>query len=211
VKFRTTEKIGIPYKLTELKAKYQPHIRVQTYRWPYSSLRKNEFHMIENRPEQARLLAKLVKEEGPIHFEYAVKRLADAWGLKRTGTRVVNTVKDVIRICQREGVIRVKGDFLWHPHQQDVTVRTSVSGIPDSLRKPEYIPPEEIENAMELIVGHAISLSVDSLITETVQVFGFHRTGHQIQKELLNIYKKMVEKGRLVCKNNIVTLPEAQH
>ncbi len=84
VQFAGPEKIGVSYRVHPLKAGFSSSVMVPVsgYRW---TTKANEFHFEENRPLQSRLLEELVNAEGPIHFDYAVRRLADAWGLKRIG------------------------------------------------------------------------------------------------------------------------------
>ena len=155
-------------------------------------------------------MGKLVAEEGPVHREYAAQRLADAWGLRRAGSRVIGAVGEAVQICMKKGLIRIVGDFLWPPGLRDVGVRVPVSGEPFSFRRIEYIPPEEIEGAMRLVVHHAMSLSAESLLTETARIFGFDRTGSRITTRLLEIYKRLLEKGELVSHGGIVSLPKSR-
>src|SRR3989304_6228905 len=79
VQFGGAERIGVPYKRHILKAVFNPYVRIPLSKYPYSSVQRNEFHFQENRVLQSRLLEELVREEGPIHFEYAVQGLGASW------------------------------------------------------------------------------------------------------------------------------------
>jgi hypothetical protein len=79
VQFGGAERIGVPYKFHILKATFNPYVRIPLSKYPYSSVQKNEFHFPDNRVLHSRLLEELVREEGPIHFDYAVQRLVTAW------------------------------------------------------------------------------------------------------------------------------------
>jgi very-short-patch-repair endonuclease len=214
VEFKSAQ-IGVPYTVCKLKAKYDPYVYVRTNRYPYRSRRKNEFHMPWNRGEQCRLLTGLVEKEGPIHIDYAVQRLSDAWGVRRAGPRVTDTSKQVVRLCSGSRLISVKGEFLWPVSngdfagaEQNVSVRVPVPGVPYSHRQIEHIPPEEIKNAMKLIVRYAMSLGLESLIVETARVFGFDRAGSQITSRLEEICKEMLTKDELSYGNDLITLPK---
>jgi len=76
------------------------------------------------------------------------------------------------------------------------------------MRKPEYIPPEEIENAMRLIAQYALGISVESLIVETARVFGFNHTGEKVRERFVEAYEELLRKRKLVCANDIVTSPQ---
>jgi very-short-patch-repair endonuclease len=213
VEFKNSAQIGVPYTVCQLKANYDPYVYVRTSRHPYRSRRKNEFHMPgRNREIQCRLLSRLVEKEGPIHIDYAVQRLSDAWGVRRAGPRVVDTSREVVKLCSGNGLIRVKGEFLWPVLKGDfaaegnVPVRVPVPGVPYSHRQIEHIPPEEIKSAMKLIVHYAMSLGLESLIVETARVFGFDHTGSQITGRLEEICKEMLIKDELSYANDLITL-----
>jgi hypothetical protein len=208
VQFGGIERIGVPYKVYELKAQFTPYVTFRISRYPYRSVRKNEFHFQCNRELQSNLLTELVRNEGPVHFDYAVQRLAAAWGIKRAGYKVVRATKDTVDLCIRNGRMTLKGRFLWPVGLRGVAVRVPIEGTPDSMRKAEYIPPEEIESAMRSVAQYALGISVESLIVETARVFGFSRTGENVRERFLEVYRELLKKGKLVCTNDVVTTPQ---
>ncbi len=205
VQFSGVEKIGVPYKVHALKAEFNPYVKVPSSRHGWI-VRTNEFHFQENRQLQSRLLEELVREEGPIHFDYAVRRLASVWGLKRNGPRIVQAVREALNLLLLDGKVIVKGHFLWPPNLQNVPVRVPVVGVPESKRLLEHIPPEEIENAMKLIAQYALGISADSLIVETAKVFGFSHRGEKSRKRIYEIYKRLLLEKKLICTNNVITV-----
>lgn len=208
VQFGGIEKIGIPYKVHPLKATYEKHIKVPITKYPYTQVQKNEFHFPANRAQQTRLLAELVKAEGPIHFDYAVDRLAKAWGLKRTSPKITQAVKEAMEPLIREHKITVRnGEFLWPVSLVDVPVRVPVANAPESKRLPEHIPPEEIENAMKQIAQYSLGIGAESLITETGKVFGFSHSGEKIKEIMTAVYQKLLRERKLINTNDIITAP----
>jgi hypothetical protein len=207
VQFGGTERIGIPYRLHPLKAVFNPYVRLAISKYPYSIVEKNEFHFQENRILQSRLLEELVREEGPIHFDYAVQRLAATWDVHRIGPKVVNATREALDMLLKDHRLAVKGDFLWPNDLLDVPVRVPVPGVPESLRQPEHVPPEEIENAMRLIAQYALSLSSESLIQETARVFGFTHVTEKTRGRLREVYNKLLRERGLVNNNGIVSVP----
>jgi hypothetical protein len=205
VQFAGSEKISMPYRVHMLKAEFKPTVRVPSSKHGWV-VRANEFHFQENRQLQSRLLEELVREEGPVHFDFAVKRLASAWGLKRKSPKIVQAVKEALNSLLINRKVVVRGSFLWPPELQDVSVRVPVSGVPESKRKPEYIPPEEIETAMKLIAQYALGISAESLIVETAKVFGFSHTGEKSRKRFSDVYKRLLWEKKLICTNDLVTV-----
>ena len=204
VQFAGIEKIGVPYKVHLLKADYAPSVRVQSSSgW---TVKTNEFQFPENRQLHAQLLEELIQNEGPIHFDYAVKRLVSAWGLKRKNSNIVSAVREALNILILKDKVVVKGNFLWPPELQDATARVPVYKVSESKREPAHIPPEEIEDAMKTVVQYALGISAESLISETAKVFGFSRVGEKSRKRFSDVYKRLLWEKKLICDNDLVTV-----
>jgi very-short-patch-repair endonuclease len=207
VHFAGAERIGIPYKVHELKANFNPYVRIPLSKYPYLEVQKNEFHFQENRVLQSRLLEELVREEGPVHFDYAIQRLAAKWDVNRVGPKIVSAMQEALAMLVKEHTITVKGEFLWPNDLIDVLVRVPVPSIPESLRLPEHIPPEEIKNAMTQIAQYALSISPDSLITETAKLFGYPHAGEKTKKNFRDVYNKMIRERKIIETNGNITIP----
>jgi hypothetical protein len=206
VKFAGIEKIGAPYKIYPLKAAFSPYIKVQTGKASHTSKQKNEFHYPENREIQTRLLGELVEKEGPIHFDYAVERLAEAWGLKRVTPKISHAVQEALNALLRDQKVAIKGSFLWSVQQKDVQIRIPVEGIPETKRKLEHIPPEEVEAAMKLIAQYALGISDESLVAETAKVFGLNHSTDKSKEYFNEILKRLVRERKLSVKDGVITL-----
>ena len=126
--------------------------------------------------------------------------------LKRKNSKIVHAVREALNLLILKDKVAVKGTFLWPPELQDVQTRVPVPGVPESKRKPEHIPPEEIENAMKTIAQYALGISSESLIVETAKVFGFSQSGEKSRKIFSDIYKRLLWEKKLVCDNDLVTL-----
>ncbi len=206
VKFAGIEKIGVPYKIYPLKAAFSPYIKVQTEKATHTSKQKNEFHYPENREIQTRLLGELIEKEGPIHFDYAVERLSDAWGIKRITPKISHAVQEALNALLRDQKVVIKGSFLWPPHLKDVQIRIPVDGIPETKRKLEHIPPEEVEAAMKLIAQYALGISDESLVAETAKVFGLNHSTDKSKEYFNEILKRLVRERKLAIKDGVITL-----
>lgn len=177
---------------------------------PLSKLRSMESHDPACRQELCRLLHKVVSVESPIHIELATQRLLNAWGKASVGTRIKSAIQDAISTNkQNKGLIQ-QDDFLWlyAPDSESNVIRSPDNGDPDSFREIKHIPPEEIHNAMLLIVSHAIGISLESLISETARLFGFNRVGMQIRERLLSESSFLQSQKVIEVINGLVSLPK---
>jgi hypothetical protein len=203
--FAGIEKIGVLYKVYPLKATYNPYIKVATAKSKYDSKQKNEFHFPENRENQTKILAELIQNEGPVHFDYAVERLAAAWGIKRVTPKIAHAVKEALNNLIRIQKVVIKGSFLWPIGLRETPIRVPMKGIPESKRKPDYIAPEEVESAMTIVAQYALGISDDSLIAETAKVFGINHSGDEANAVFSEVFKRLVRERKLLCKDGVVT------
>ena len=202
--FSGIEKIGVPYKVYPLKATYNPYIKVTTSKTPMDSKQRNEFHFPENRENQTKLLAELIQNEGPVHFDYAVERLAASWNIKQVTPKISHAVKESLNNLIREQRVVIKGSFLWPTTLKQTPIRVPMQGFPESKRKPSYIAPEEVESAMTIVAQYALGISEDSLITETAKVFGLNHSGEEAKLVFSEVLKRLVRERKLVYKDDVV-------
>ncbi|TRO52731.1 DUF3320 domain-containing protein [Candidatus Bathyarchaeota archaeon] len=202
--FSGIEKIGVPYKVHALKVEHISSVRIPTSHG--GAVQPNQFHFQENRQLQSHLLEELIQQEGPIHFDYAVKRLVSAWGIDRKNSKIVHAVREALNLLILKEKVIVKGNFLWPPELQEIQARVPVPGVPESKRQPEHIPPEEIENVMKTIAQYALGIGAESLVAETAKVFGFNHSGEKSRKIISDIYRKLLWEKKLVCENDLVTV-----
>jgi hypothetical protein len=196
------EKIGVPYKVNPLKAAYNPYIKAATAKSTIDTKVKNEFHFPENRENQTKLLSELILNEGPVHFDYAVERLAATWGIKQTTPKISHAVKEALNNLIREQKVTIKGSFLWPTNLKETPIRVPTQGLPESKRKPRYIAPEEVEAAMRKVAQYALSISEDSLINETAKVFGLSHGGDEAKAVFSEVLKRLLRERKLVCKES---------
>jgi hypothetical protein len=200
--FAGIEKIGVPYKVYPLKATYNPYIKVATAKSTYDSKQKNEFYFPENRENQTKILAELIQNEGPVHFDYAVERLATAWGIRQVTPKIAHAVKEALNNLIRTQKVVIKGSFLWPIGLRETPIRVPMQGVPESKRKPDYISPEEVSSAMIMVAQYALGISDDSLIAETAKVFGINHSGDEAKAVFSEVLKRLVRERKLVCKDN---------
>lgn len=200
--FAGIEKLVVPYNVYPLKATYNPYIKARVAKSTIDTKVKNEFHYPENRENQTKLLADLIANEGPVHFDYAVERLTASWGIKRSNPKIAHAVKEALNNLIREQKVVIKGSFLWPTQLKETPIRVPVQGIPESKRKPQYIAPEEVEAAMTKVAIYAYGISDDSLINETAKVFGVNHGGEDAKVVFSEILKRLIRERKLVCKEN---------
>ena len=171
---------------------------------------KAEIHEEDAKSNLRKIVLGVVQTEGPVHVDIVVRRTARAWGIARAGNRVEAAVAGSIKeLCSDKRLTR-KGKFLSLPTAgRRPSIRRPDPAVHESVRGVEHIPPQEIEEAISVMLKHALSLPEEDLMSEVARLFGFRRTGKMIRSTLKKAITRMVRKGRLARNNGKLELPPA--
>jgi hypothetical protein len=132
---------------------------------------------------------RIIDVEGPIHEEEIARRLASVWGLDRAGSRIQETARRALRALEHTGELRSDGAFWSSSQARMVQVRDRSRAQSTTLRKAEYLPPEEVSVAATEIVKENVRVSVDELVIEIARRLGFQRTGgdlHEVIRKVID-------------------------
>lgn len=151
------------------------------------------------------VLLEVVEVEGPIHRLEAIRRVAAHWTLSKAGSRIVERVGAVISAALRGEVIAKRGDFLWPAGMETPPVRSRVSeGHPLGA---ELIAPEEIAEAMILVLRNELGLPEVELLRQTSRVLGFKAMSEQIKASMANGLCLLIEQQRAIRDRERVRVP----
>lgn len=131
-----------------------------------------------------RWVTEVVAKESPVHQDEVIRRLAEAYGVSKIGSRVRAVVSDAIRYAEQVGMIERRGDFLWLPGHREVVVRDR-SNLSASSRKVSYIAPEELHHALAQVVREAVAIQPLAATVLVAKLFGFGRLTEDIRAHLL--------------------------
>ena len=87
----------------------------------------------------------------------------------------------------------VRGIFVWHP-ANEVTVRDR-SDLDGSMKKFQYVAPEELAAAINETVESAISIKEDEAISTAYRLLGFER--------ITNTARKLARKARQLVSGHV--------
>ena len=125
--------------------------------------------------------------EAPVTMDLMFHRILEAWGVVRKTARVEKRLEGLLdrmtympvrqgdaTVCWLAGQVPEKIDFFRVP--EDETGR----------RDPDDLPAHEVAAAAAAIVKINFSLSEESLVRELIRVFGYARTGVQVEAAMRN-------------------------
>ncbi len=132
--------------------------------------------------EMTAYVIRIIETEGPIHQDEITARIRILWGRGRAGSRIRSAVERAISMGVRRGLIE-GGPFFTLPNQSFVVRDRSAVGSA-TLRKPEMLPPAEIDKSLIEIVDANFGAGVDDLIQASARAFGFLSTSGQLRATL---------------------------
>ncbi len=146
-------------------------------------------------------IQRVVEIESPVHINEVAKRIANAAGFKRIGNRIQNAVKFAATQAARSESIQTKETslyetFLYWTGQEQITVRDR-GELPNASRKLQLIAPEEIQEAIKLVVSVSCGIEQDDLPHATCRLFGFKKINWDMQDEIEILTYKMIQRGEL--------------
>jgi very-short-patch-repair endonuclease len=160
--------------------------------------------------ELSRLSLSVIETEGPIHTEEIARRLRDAFGLQKTGSRILSHVRHSLNHLRRAGLVTCDGDF-WTVQGRETVVVRSRRNASSPLRRATMIAPSEYKVAITSVIEEAISISPEQLAVETARRFGFDRTGLDLRQEIDRHMNVLIEAGQIVREGSVLRTSSTVH
>lgn len=151
-------------------------------------------------------VARVVEVEGPIHEDEIVARIRTLWGLARAGGRIRTAVQNGSAFAMRQG--RVEGGPFYCKPEQPIVVRDRSQVQSASLRKPDMLPPSEIDQAAIAIVKANFGASRTELLQALSRAFGFQSTSSQLRGVFGGRIDFLIEVNRLALQGDVLVLPK---
>mgnify|MGYP002141832452 CR=1 FL=1 len=142
-------------------------------------------------PALSDFVRQVVSVEQPIHVDLLSKRLREQTGIAKVSGQIGENLAEAIAKAK----ISRAGEFLWLSKSRKTHVRRS--GL-HTERDIKMIAPEELEAAIHGIVGDSTGVTRKELTTILLQVFGWKRTGVQIESEISKRLESMAKNTILV-------------
>lgn len=139
----------------------------------------------------AKVLMTIVEVEGPVHLKDIFTRAAGFWG-QRPGKNIADRIINVLRAIEQAKYVEIRGEFVV-TCDQPIRVRTRVNTNIQSDR----ISPDEIREAVRLVLCNGHKFERSALINEVRSVFGYTRTGETLQAVVGGVIDEMLSNGAI--------------
>lgn len=164
-----------------------------------------ELHEADNMA-LAEMIQAVAAVESPVHADEVAKRLMDAHGVARSGSRIAARLSVALQHAAAQRLIDVRGEFVHAIGGDPVEVRDR-SSFSSTERKIELVAPEELDAALVASVRLGFSLAPDDAIASAINLLGFGRATQKIAVVVQERLVQLTGAGRLVSSNGVLTLP----
>lgn len=146
----------------------------------------------------ARIVVRIVQVEGPVHREEIVRRMAALWGRQRASRRLAQVIDHALRHALRQGWVAASGRFFFQAGQTDFPIRNRENVGSRTLRRPELLPPQELDAAVLAFVRDHVSATVEETARGVARWLGFRSTSRPLKQRIEAQIRSLVAAGRLV-------------
>lgn len=151
----------------------------------------------EARPALRRFFESTLRVEAPVHETVLFARLREAWGIGRMGAQIRTNADHVLSRVRVDGgaVARDAAGFYRIDGRELTAVRVPTSA--DGSRNVLSIPPEEMDLAVAGTVRDAIVIDEDQLSVAVARLFGWQRSGPDIQNAIAASISRVIAQDRI--------------
>jgi very-short-patch-repair endonuclease len=148
-------------------------------------------------------VVQVVEVEGPVHIEDAIRRITDAAGIGRIGSRIRAALEAAIVRASLGGSIEQRGPFLWSTGMSEPPLRdrSAIEG-----RALPNVAPEEIAVAIRTAIANAYGIQQSEVAAAACRLLGFPRLTEDMRATVDPLIESMLTSGQLQRQGNHVTV-----
>ena len=180
-KKKKEEKITNFYSLTRGRFNVGPHYEIL-------EMDKNNL---------AHIISKIVSTEGAMHLKDVSKRITDRMNISRVGSRIYTHMNIAAKYGSEMKYFYFENEFVYIDNSKDAQVRDR-SKLASNLKNLNYVPKEEIQKALLMVITEAFSIKKEEAISESLNLMGYkkatEKSSNIIHTELLELIKNNIIK-----------------
>lgn len=147
---------------------------------------------------------RVVSIEGPVHEDEIAVRIRSLSGQSRMTPRLKTLIWGGLKMAEQNGGVTVDNAFCSLP-QQPVQVRDRSKVFSANLRKPEMLPPAEVDQTILGIVVENYGAEKASLPTAVSRRLGLVVTSAPLRELILERVENLLQRGMLCERDGLLT------
>ncbi|QXV64698.1 DUF3320 domain-containing protein [Mucilaginibacter sp. 21P] len=164
-----------------------------------------EFHLYTFK-ELGNWITEVVAIEGPVHFDEVAKRITEAAGISKLGSKIRYTLSQALEQAIQAGKVVIQENFLLLPGQP-VEVRDR-NKLPPAYKKLSLISPQELQRAIQQVVNDSIRITEQEALPLIVKSLGFARITEEMKQQLTEAVGKAIQEGVISFEGLQLKMPE---
>ena len=166
-----------------------------------------EMHLPEAQWQVRQLIEQVVSIEGPVLDTLVLRRVREAWGVGRAGSRIRDAFDTAVRALVRKGSVSSRPPRV--PIRPETRIeRVRVPGDdPEARRGADEIPLAEMELAVLNLARDARRVRPQELTFEVARLFGWNRRGPDIAAALDRAVDELKRTGQLAEDGEYLYIP----
>jgi len=148
--------------------------------------------------ELSEAIIQIVDFEGPIHLNEVIRRIRIYWGLKKAGKRIKDAILSAVEVAEQNGQIIIKEGFLY-PRNGKINVRRRIGDPPANI---DLISPEEIEEAVKMVLNTQHATPLKDLLSQVARIFGFKSTSKKTANKIKIVIQNLLDTKELILTSN---------
>lgn len=150
----------------------------------------------------------IVALESPVHADEVRRRICEAFGIKRAGTRIQGIIQEAIKLAENRGKVRQRDQFLWKNAENRLDKIRDRSDLPNVSKKLNLVAPEEIALAVETVIKNAFGMKENEIPPAVSAAFGFSRTSNDMNQHIQNIINQLKREHKLIGKGDFLIVSD---
>jgi hypothetical protein len=141
-------------------------------------------------------ILKVIEVESPVSGDVLVKRVSDAWGFARSGSRIRERIMKLVPRTVPKST--ESGSVFYFPEQSSATTYEAFRVNPDTtepLREVDEICSQELANLLEHVIKQHAGVSEEQAIRDACRLLGFRRITERMAWRLEKVLRKMLKSG----------------
>jgi very-short-patch-repair endonuclease len=130
----------------------------------------------------AEFARRVIEIEGPVHRTEVARRLSTLWGYSRMGSRIEEAAERSIDFLLRSNTVIDFHGFMSMAGQERPAVRNRGGTRSAGLRKPEFLPPAEVAEAVQQTVTRNFGSTREEAIVAVPRNLGFASTTAKLRE-----------------------------
>lgn len=154
-------------------------------------------------------IKKIIDTEAPITRNLLTKRVLHSWGISKLGTRINNHFQKLLTDDNLKKTGLKNSEIFWNEIvTPDNYLSYRVFTKDGNKRDAEDLPPEEVANGLREILSHQISLPKDELVRAGSRLFGFARSGSNVENAMIKGIQQALLAGFVEERNGRIVIKE---